>query len=157
MTQEDLAQGARNVQAGVESARRMAVRFRVVVLVLTVVTLLGLILHNEITYAPAFPVVLLVDSLLCLIAGTRADWISRGFKQFGGAAGGLAYSAVVGGGIAFLFSAFGASFGPGHSGHASSWGNQALLFNLSWPTMVISLIAIVFGIRTYRRIRNLPR
>lgn len=157
MTQEDFTRRADKVRAGIESTRRMAIGFQAVVVVLTVITFFGLVLHNEITYTPVFPIILLINSLVCLIAGTRANWISRGFQQFGGAAAGLAHSALFGGVITLIFSALGASFGPGHSGNEKPWGNPVLLFNLSWPTMVISLAAIVFGIRAYRRIRKLSR
>jgi hypothetical protein len=158
VTQEDFASGTEQQIRAAESARRMAVSFRIAVLVLTLADFLGLILDSVISYTPTFPIVVLVNSLICLIAGTRANVLSRGTRELGGAVGGLAYSAVVGGGIMFLFSGFAAIAGAvGAKGSIAGQHGSLLLLNLSWPAAVISLVAIGIGITAFRRIKKVPR
>ena len=158
MTQENSAAGAEKVLGGIESARRMGVRFRLTVLVLSLVILLGAILRNVIPYTPVFPVVVLGNALIALVAGVRANWISRGFQQFGGAAAGLAYTSATGGVIMLIFSGFSVVAGAvgGKNSIAGPHGST-LLMALSWPAVVISLVAIGIGIAAFRRIKQQTR
>lgn len=158
MAREEFAPGMEKVLFRIESTRRMAARFRIAALALTLAALFGIILHSAIPYTPTFPMVVLVSSLACLVAGTRANWISQGFQQFDGVASGLARSAVTGGGIMLMWSSISAIAGiAGGKGSIAGQHGSALLLNLSWPAAVISLVAIGFGTRTYWRIRKLPR
>lgn len=158
MPPEDYASGMENVQARIESTRRIGVLFRITALVLSLVSLIGAILHSVISYTPVFPIIVLVNSLICLIAGTWAYRLSRGDQQFADSADGLAYTAVVGGGIMVMFSVAAAiSAIVGGTGGVAGPHGGAVLLNLSWPATVISLAALALGIRAHRRIKNLPR
>jgi hypothetical protein len=136
----------------------MAVIIRIVVLAVTLVVAFGLILHNVVTYSPAFPLVILANSLACLAAGLTANRVGRDAGRPADAVGGLAYTAVVGGGLMLLFAGISAIFaavGGGKGGIVSSHGS-ALLLDLSWPAAVIALAAMVTGIRAYRRVGQRP-
>jgi hypothetical protein len=103
-----------------------------------------------------FPVIVLVNSLICLAAGTRASLMSRAFQQAADVVGGLAYSAIVGGVLMLMWSV-GAVISAivGGTGGVAGPHGSTLLLNLSWPAAVISLVAIGFGIRANRRMKKL--
>jgi hypothetical protein len=158
LTQEDFASGTEQIRAVVESASRMAGWSRIAILVLTLADFLGAVLHDVIPYTPVFPIAALVDSLICLTVGTWANVLGRGSRQLGDAASGLAYSAVVGGGLMLLFSVAAAiSAVVGGTGGVAGSHGSTLLLNLSWPAAVISLVAIGIGIRAYRRSKKVLR
>jgi hypothetical protein len=159
VTQEGIASGLEKARAGGESARSMAVTVRAAVLALSLISFIGAILHSffsSIPYTPVFAIIVLVNSLICLAAGTRASWMSRDFQQAADVVGGLAYSAIVGGVLMIMWSVGAAiSAVVGGTGGVAGPHGSALLLNLSWPATVISLVAIGFGIGANRRMKKL--
>jgi len=155
MVHEDMFSRPQLGEAQLKAIASEGVKYRLTLLVLALADFIGLILHNVIPYTPAFPLVLLAASLICLTVALRAGRLA---SQLGpserNVLRGFAYTATMATVPILIFAAIGASFGPGKSGSEASWGNPALLFNLSWPAVVICLVSIVYGIRLNRRLRG---
>lgn len=159
MAAEDGASGPEALRAGIRAVRGMTAVSQIVILVLTLVAVSGFLLDSVIPYTPAFPIVVLLDSIVSLITTIQADRISRAFRQFGTVARGLAYFGAIGALIMILDSGVAALAGAvgGTGSHVVGPHGSALLLNLSWPAGVISLAAIGFALRAQLRIRKLAR
>lgn len=130
-------------------------RYRLALLALGLIAILELIFDHVIPYSPVGPIVVLAGSLLPLIAGVRAGRLARRLGEDGKYVGGFLYTAVVGGGVMFLFSGLltlATASGGTRGGAVPPGSSVHLALNLSWPAAVISLASIAIGIRGYRRI-----
>ena len=129
--------------------------FRSAYLILGVSVIIGGSLEKVIPYTPAFPIVLLVASAVCLAAAVRAGRYSRLLPDPAQYIGGLLYTVFVGSGVNLLFSGLSTIKGALHvSGGVASGGSLNVLLALSWPAVVISALAIALAIRVARRTRG---
>lgn len=129
--------------------------FRSAYLILGVSVIIGGSLEKVIPYTPAFPIVLLVASAVCLAAAVRAGRYSLLLPDPAQYIGGLLYTVFVGSGVNLLFSGLSTIKGALHvSGGVASGGSLNVLLALSWPAVVISALAIALAIRVARRTRG---
>lgn len=127
--------------------------YRLALVALVVAVIIGGALHNVITYTPAFPLVAMAASLLCLVAALRGGQLARRLGASAKYVGGFLYVAIIGGGLMLIWSVISTAVGAtGSSGGLAGKGGSTLLLNLSWPAAVICLISIVHAIRVYRHI-----
>lgn len=129
--------------------------FRAVYLILGVSVIIGGSLEKVIPYTPAFPIVLLVASVVCLAAAVRAGRYRRLLPDPAEYIGGLLYTVFVGSGVDLLFSGLSTIKGALHvSGGVASGGSLNVLLALSWPAVVISALAIALATRVARQTRG---
>jgi hypothetical protein len=138
----------------VARAVREGTVFRLVCIVLSVSVIIGLALDQVIPYTPAFPVVVLAASLVCLAAAVRASRYARLLADPRASVGGLLYTAVIGSVIVALFSGIATIMAALHvAGRAAPGGSREVLLTLSWPAVVISVLAMALAIRVTRQTR----
>jgi hypothetical protein len=146
-----LAEGGRLYSRAV----REGIAFRVAYLVLGLSVLTGLALDQVIPYTPAFPIVVLVASLLCCAAAVRAARYTRLLADPREYVGGFLFTAFIGSVVDLLFSGIATIMAALHvSGGAASGGARDVLLNLSWPAVVISALAMALAIGVTRRTRG---
>jgi len=136
-------------------AVREGVAFRVAFIVLGVSVIIGLSLDEVIPYTPAFPIVVLAASLVCLTAAVRAGRYSRLLADPREKVGGLLYTAFVGSVVDLLISGISAIMGALHaSSGAAPGGSSHVLLTLSCPAIVISVLAMALAVRVTRQTRG---
>ena len=129
--------------------------FRVAYLVLGVSVIIGGALDKVIPYTPAFPIVILAASLVCLTAAVRAGRYGRLLPAPRKYVGGFLYTAFAGSMVDLIFSGLATIKGALHvSGGVASGGSLNVLLALSWPAVVISVLAIALAVRVTRRTRG---
>jgi hypothetical protein len=129
--------------------------FRVVYIVLGLSVIIGLALDKVIPYTPVFPLVVLAASLVCCTAAVRAGRYTRLLPDPREYVGGFLFTAFVGSVLDLLFSGIATIMAAlPVSGGAVSGGSRAVLLNLSWPAVVISVLAMALAIRVTRRTRG---
>jgi hypothetical protein len=129
--------------------------YRLALAVLVVAVIIGAALHNVIAYTPAFPLVVLAASLLCLISALRGGQLAQRLGASAKYVGGFLYVSIVGGVLMLIWSVISTAVGAtGSSGGFAGKDGSTLLLNLSWPAAVICLVSIVHAVRVYR---NIPR
>jgi len=136
-------------------AVREGTAFRVVFIVLLASVIIGGSLEKVVPYTPAFPIVVLVASAVCLAAAVRADRYSRLLPEPRAYVGGFLFTAFIGSVVVLLFAGLATIKGALRvSGGAASGGSLNLLLSLSWPAVVISALAMALAIRVTRRTRD---
>jgi hypothetical protein len=124
--------------------------FRVVYIVLGLSVIIGLALDKVIPYTPVFPLVVLAASLVCCTAAVRAGRYTRLLPDPREYVGGFLFTAFVGSVLDLLFSGIATIM----AALPVSGGSRAVLLNLSWPAVVISVLAMALAIRVTRRTRG---
>jgi len=122
--------------------------FRIALIVLGLSVIIGLSLDEVIPYTPAFPIVVLAASLICLTAAMRAGRYTRLLPNPKDYVGGLLYTAFAGSVVDLLFSGIAAITAALHmSGRAAPGGSRDVLIALSCPAFVISALAFALARR----------
>ena len=126
--------------------------FRIAFIVLGVSVIVGLSLDEVIPYTPAFPIVVLAASLICLAAALRAGRYTRLLPNPKDYVGGLLYTAFAGSVVDLLFSGILAIMAALHmSGRAAPGGSRDVLIALSCPAFAISVLAFALARRVTRQ------
>ena len=126
--------------------------FRIAFIVLGVSVIVGLSLDEVIPYTPAFPIVVLAASLVCLAAAVRAGRYSRLLPNPKDYVGGLLYTAFAGSVVDLLFSGILAIMAALHmSSRAAPGGSRDVLIALSCPAFAISVLAFALARRVTRQ------
>lgn len=126
--------------------------FRVAFIVLGVSVIVGLSLDEVIPYTPAFPIVVLAASLICLAAALRAGRYTRLLPNPRDYVGGLLYTAFAGSVVDLLFSGILAIMAALHmSSRAAPGGSRDVLIALSCPAFAISVLAFALARRVTRQ------
>jgi hypothetical protein len=149
----------RRQQHAVAAVKREAFVFRIAALVAVLVYIIGGLLKSVISFVPTFPVVLLIAAVICVTAAIRAAQLEPRLRGAGDAyelIGGLLYTAVIGPILILVFSLIGTIGGaiPAAGSHGGPKHINAALLNLSWPTVVISVISLVLALRIRRRMQG---
>jgi hypothetical protein len=132
------------MQDDVKAIPREAATYRLVLVALGLLTVIGVALSKVISYTPMVPLIVLAASLVSMAAAIRGGRLARHLDVDRKYVGGFLYTAIMGGIIMFIFS------GAGTLGGAV--GHLALQLNLSWPAVVICVFSAVYGIHVYRNI-----
>lgn len=128
--------------------------FRLVYITLGIIVIIGGSLDKVIPYTPAIPLVVLAASVLCFTSAARADHYARAAADPGHCVGGFLFTALIGSGVNVLFSGIAGLAAAFHAAAQAAPGNSSsVLLDLSWPAVVISLLAVALAIRVMRRIR----
>ncbi len=126
--------------------------FRIAFIVLGVSVIVGLSLDEVIPYTPAFPIVVLAASLICLAAALRANRYTRLLPNPKDYVGGLLYTAFAGSVVDLLFSGILAIMAALHmSSRAAPGGSRDVLIALSCPAFAISVLAFALARRVTRQ------
>lgn len=129
--------------------------FRVAYIVLALSVIIGLALDSVIPYTPVFPIVVLVASLVCLAAAVRAGRYTRLLSNPREYVGGFLFTAFIGSVVDLLFSGIATIMAALHvSDGAASGGSRDVLLTLSWPAVVISVLAMALAVRVTRQTRS---
>jgi hypothetical protein len=129
--------------------------FRVASIVLGLSVIIGLALDTVIPYIPAFPIVVLVASLVCCAAAIRAGRYTRLLAEPRECVGGFLFTAFVGSVLDLLFSGIATIVAALHSsGGVATGSSRDVLLALSWPAVVISALAMALAIRVTRQTRG---
>jgi purine-cytosine permease-like protein len=133
-------------------AAREGTVLRIAVMVLGVSVIVGLSLDEVIPYTPAFPIVVLAASLLCLAAAVRAGRYTRLLPDAKDYVGGLLYTAFAGSVVDLLFSGVLGLMAALHmSSRAAPGGSRDVLIALSCPAFLISVVAFALARRVTRQ------
>lgn len=129
-------------------AAREGTVFRIAAIVLSVSVIIGLSLDQVIPFAPAFPVVVLAASLVCLTAALRAGRYTRLLANPKDYVGGLLYTAFAGSVVDLLFSGILAIMAALHAdSRVAPGGSREVLIALSCSAFVISALAFTLARR----------
>lgn len=128
---------------------------RLAELALGLIVMIGLMLDTVISYAPAFPLIVVVASILCCTAAVRAHHYARLVANPGQCVGGLLYTAFIGSVVNLLFSGIATLMAALHvAAQATRGSSSTVLLNVSWPAVAISMLAIALAIRVTRELRR---